>query len=88
MRSRLPWPTARLTAHASLLCSAPANLSAFSAAIDYYGAHGCSMDRMAVGLLTDEVSGASDAYALADAARRAGVRELDLWANLWTSGCS
>ena len=62
---------------------APANLSAFRAALSYYRAHGCDASRMAVGLLTGAATSSSEATALLHAATDEGAMEIDFWANLW-----
>ena len=63
--------------------NAPANLTAFRAALDWYSAQGCAPARLAVGLLADEAATVQEADAVIDAVMAAGVVEMDIWADLW-----
>ena len=54
----------------------PANLTAFDAALAFYLSHGCTSERLAIGLLADEALDASEAAALIDRAIRSGAAEV------------
>ena len=61
----------------------PTNFSLFSASIDWYTSHGCTAERLSIGLLAGQANTTDEATALLDAVRERGVSSVDLWANLW-----
>ena len=65
--------------------NAPFNGSFFNAANDWYLSQGCSVEKLALGLLTGEAASDGDIAHLFDLIDQSGVTELDIWANVWTS---
>ena len=63
--------------------NAPVNLSDFSEAVVYYNEHGCSMEKLSIGLLSGEATSPDDARDIMELVDDLGATELDVWANLW-----
>lgn len=63
--------------------SRPTNISLFYASIDWYTSHGCTVDRLSIGLLTNQANCTEEVTTLLDAVRGRGISAVDLWANLW-----
>jgi hypothetical protein len=64
--------------------SSPVNLMALSEAIAWYHSNGCAQSRLAIGLLADEASNATEAAAVLATVLASGSVEVDVWANLWS----
>jgi hypothetical protein len=63
--------------------SYPTNFSIFNASIEWYTSHGCSPQRLSLGLLSDQINASEDAVELLAAVSAADVAHVDIWANLW-----